>query len=177
MDQRRTEANSLVEGLKRLEKVLDPSKRTLEEVRHEWQEGIKNQVHTLITIRRIERMSDEIMSVTRLEDASHHFAVYELLTNRLNHINDHIIIYKVVNNQGQSYLSDDGYTLNELKMYGIKISGRIANRIDELLADHHVYRGILDSTLFTELCSEDKFSDEVTSFLDAIESVYKEFLD
>lgn len=122
-------------------------------------------------------MHDEIMSVTRLEDASHHFAVYELLTNRLNHINDHIILYKVVNNQGQCYLSDDGWTLNELKMYGIAVNGSVAERIDELLADHHVYRGILDSTLFTELCSEDEFSDEVTNFLDAIESIYKEFLE
>ena len=122
-------------------------------------------------------MHDEIMSVTRLEDTSHHFAVYELLTTRLNHINDHIIIYKVVNNQGQSYLSDDGYTLNELKMYGIKISGKTANRVDELLADHHVYRGIQRNNLHTDICSEDEFSDEVTNFLDAIEAVYKEFLE
>lgn len=177
MDQRRTETYSLVEGLKRLEKVLDPSKRTLEEVRHEWQEGIKNNIRILTTIRRIERMSDEIMSVTRLEDASHHFAVYELLTNRLNHINDHIILYKVVNNQGQSYLEDDGYTLDELKMYGIKISGKTADRIDELLADHHVYRGIQRNNLYTDICSEDEFSDEVTNFLDVIESIYKEFLE
>lgn len=121
-------------------------------------------------------MHDEIMSVTRLEDTMHHFAVYELLTNRLNHINDHIIIYKVVNSQGQFHLSDDGYTLNELKMYGIGISGRAAEKIDELLADHQVYRGTLDNNLFTELCSEDEFSDEVTSFLDVIESMYNEFL-
>lgn len=177
MDQRRTEANSLVEGLKRLEKVLDPSKRTLEEVRHEWQEGIKNRVHTLTTIRRIEKMTDEIMSVTRLEDASHHFAVYELLTNRLNHINDHIIIYKVVNNQGQSYLEDDGYTLNELKMYGIAVNGSVAERIDELLADHYVYRGVQQDNLYTGICSEDEIGDEITSFLDVIESIYKEFLE
>ena len=122
-------------------------------------------------------MYDEIMSVTRLEDASHHFAVYELLTNRLNHINDHIILYKVVNNQGQCYLSDDGWTLNELKMYGIAVNGSVAERIDEWLADHYVYRGVLDSTLFTELCSEDEIGDEITSFLDVIESIYKEFLD
>lgn len=122
-------------------------------------------------------MTDEIINIRKLENTSHHFTVYELLTDRLNHINDHIIIYKVVNNQGQSYLSDDGYTLNELKMYGIKISGKTANRVDELLADHHVYRGIQDSTLFTKLYSEDEFSDEVTSFLDAIESIYKEFLE
>lgn len=122
-------------------------------------------------------MTDEIMSVTRLEDASHHFAVYELLTNRLNHINDHIILYQVVNNQGQCYLEDDGYTLNELKMYGIGISGSVADRIDELLADHHVYRDIERNNLYTDICSEDEIGDEVTNFLDAIESIYKEFLE
>lgn len=122
-------------------------------------------------------MIDEIISTTKLENTSPHFTVYELLTDRLNHINDHIIIYKVVNNQGQFYLEDDGYTLNELKMYGIKISGKTANRIDELLADHHVYRGIQDSTLSTGMCSKDEFSDEVTNFLDVIESIYKDFLE
>ena len=123
------------------------------------------------------QMHDGIIDITKLENTLHHFAVYELLTDRLNHINDHIIIYKVVNNQGQSYLEDDGYTLNELKMYGIKISGSVANRIDELLADHHVYRGVQRNNLYTDICSEDEIGDEVTSFLDAIESIYKEFLD
>ena len=122
-------------------------------------------------------MHDEIIEITKLEDTSPHFTVYELLTDRLNHINDHIIIYKVVNTQGQSYLEDDGYTLNELKMYGIKISGRIANRIDELLADHHVYRGFEQDNLYTGICSEDEIGDEVTSFLDVISSIYKEFLE
>lgn len=121
-------------------------------------------------------MTDEILSVTKLENTSPHFTVYELLTDRLNHINDHIIIYKVVNNQGQSYLEDDGYTLNELKMYGIKISGRTADRIDQLLADHYVYRGVQQDNLYTGICSEDEIGDEITSFLDVIESIYKEFL-
>lgn len=122
-------------------------------------------------------MYDGIIDITKLENTSPHFTVYELLTDRLNHINDHIIIYQVVNNQGQSYLEDDGYTLNELKMYGIKISGSVANRIDELLADHHVYRGVQRNNLYTGICSEDEIGDEITSFLDAIESIYKEFLD
>jgi domain of unknown function DUF1828 len=165
-----------VEGLKRLEKVLDPSKRTLEEVRHEWQEEIENQVHTLTTIRRIERMHDEIMSVTILENTSTDSVVYELLTDRLNHINDHIVLYKVVDNEGQCYLSDDGYTLDELKMHGIQISGKTADRIDELLADHYVYRSVWQYTLYTGFCSEDKLGDVVTNFLDAIESIYKEFM-
>lgn len=122
-------------------------------------------------------MIDEIIDITKLENTSPHFTVYELLTDRLNHINDHIIIYEVVNSQGQSYLEDDGYTLNELKMYGIKISGKTANRIDELLADHCVYRGVQRNNLHTDICSKDEFSDEVTNFLDVIESIYKEFLD
>lgn len=122
-------------------------------------------------------MTDEIISIRKLENTSPHFTVYELLTDRLNHINDHIIIYKVVNNQGQSYLEDDGYTLNELKMYGIAVNGSVANRIDELLADHHVYRGVQRNNLHTDICSKDEFSDEVTSFLDAIQAVYKEFME
>lgn len=122
-------------------------------------------------------MIDEIIKITKLENTSPHFTVYELLTDRLNHINDHIIIYKAVNNQGQFFLEDDGYTLNELKMYGIAVNGIVADRIDELLADHHVYRGIQDSTLSTGMCSKDEFSDEVTNFLDVIESIYKEFLE
>ena len=122
-------------------------------------------------------MIDEIIDITKLENVSPHFTVYELLTDRLNHINDHIVIYKVVNNQGQSYLEDDGWTLNELKMYGIKISGSVSERIYELLADHHVYRGFEEDNLYTGICSEDEIGDEVTSFLDVIESIYKEFLD
>ena len=122
-------------------------------------------------------MTDEIISIRKLENTSPHFTVYELLTDRLNHINDHIIIYKVVNNQGQSYLEDDGYTLNELKMYGIKISGSVSERIYELLADHHVYRGFEQDNLYTGICSEDEIGDEVTSLLDVISSIYKEFLE
>lgn len=80
MDQRRTETYTLVEGLKRLEKALDPSKRTLEEVRDEWQEGIKNRVHTLTTIRRIEKMTDlgqRIKMIRENVDMDRHtFAAY-----------------------------------------------------------------------------------------------------
>ncbi|RAN61395.1 hypothetical protein B8A44_09545 [Dolosigranulum pigrum] len=122
-------------------------------------------------------MTDEIISIRKLENTSPHFTVYELLTDRLNHINDHIVIYKVVNNQGQSYLEDDGWTLNELKMYGIKISGSVSERIYELLADHHVYRGFEQDNLYTGICSEDEIGDEVTSLLDVISSIYKEFLE
>lgn len=122
-------------------------------------------------------MIDEIINIRKLENTSPHFTVYELLTDRLNHINDHIVIYKVVNNQGQSYLEDDGWTLNELKMYGIKISGSVSERIYELLADHHVYRGFEQDNLYTGICSEDEIGDEVTNFLDAISSIYKEFLE
>lgn len=132
---------------------------------------------TSTTIRRSDRMTDEIIGIRKLENTSPHFTVYELLTDRLNHINDHIIIYKVVNNQGQSYLEDDGYTLNELKMYGIAVNGSVAERIDELLADHYVYRGFEQDNLYTGICSEDEIGDEITSFLDIIESIYKEFLD
>lgn len=121
-------------------------------------------------------MHDEIISVTKLENTDY-FTVYELLTDRLNHINDHIIIYKVANNHGQCFLTDDGYTLNELKMYGIKISGKTADRIDELLTDYYVYKSAWADELYTGSCSEDEIGDEITSFLDIIESIYKEFLE
>ncbi|QTJ49203.1 DUF1828 domain-containing protein [Dolosigranulum pigrum] len=131
------------------------------------------------TIRRSDRMTDEIIGVIKLEhsNTSPDLTVYRLLTDRLDPINDHIIIYKVVNNQGQSYLEDDGYTLNELKMYGIAVNGSVAERIDELLADHYVYRGVQQDNLYTGICSEDEIGDEITSFLDVIESIYKEFLE
>lgn len=122
-------------------------------------------------------MNDEIIEITELINMDPHFTAYELLTNRLDHIGGHIILYKIVNDQGELNLTDCGWTLQALKMYGIGISGRVSERIDELLADHHVYRGIQDSILFTKLCSEDEFSDEVTNFLDVIESIYKEFLE
>ncbi|RAN62224.1 hypothetical protein B8A44_08100 [Dolosigranulum pigrum] len=122
-------------------------------------------------------MTDEIISVTVLENTSTDSVVYELLTDRLNHINDHIVLYKVVDNEGKYYLSDDGYTLDELKMHGIEISGETADRIDKLLADHNVYRSVWQDNLYTGICSEDEIGDEITSFLDVIESIYKEFLE
>lgn len=124
-------------------------------------------------------MHDEIIGVIKLEhsNTSPDLTVYRLLTDRLDPINDHIIIYKVIDDEGKFYLTDDGYTLNELKRHGIKISGSVSERIYELLADHHVYRGFEQDNLCTGICSEDEIGDEITSFLDIIESIYKEFLE
>lgn len=122
-------------------------------------------------------MTDEIINIRKLENTSPYFTVYELLTDRLNHINDHIVLYKVVHNQGQCYLSDDGWTLNELKMYGIEINGKVADRIDELLVGYYVYRGPQQDNLCTGQYSKDEIDDEITNFLDVIESIYKEFLE
>ena len=137
----------------------------------------------LTTIRRIERMSDEIIGVIKLEhsNTSPDLTVYRLLTDRLDPINDHIIIYKVIDDEGKCYLTDDGYTLNELKRHGIKIEigGETVDRIDDLLRDHYTYRsyrGLWEYTLYTDFCSEDDLGDEVTRFLDAIDAIYKEFL-
>ena len=121
-------------------------------------------------------MTDEIISVTKLENTSTDYELYELLTDRLNHINDHITLRQFVYDGGYFFLSDDGYTLNELEMHGIKITGKSADRIDELLADHNVRRGIWQDNFRTGLCREDEFGDEVTNFLDTIEAIYKEFL-
>lgn len=125
--------------------------------------------------------NSSIIETTKLENTPYDLTVYELLTNRLNHTNENIIIYKVINTEGQCYLTDDGYTLNELKRHGIKIEigGETVDRIDDLLRDHYTYRsyrGLWEYTLYTDFCSEDDLGDEVTRFLDAIDAIYKEFL-
>ena len=122
-------------------------------------------------------MTDEIIKVTKLENTSTNPEVYELLTDRLNHINDHIALYKFVYGGGYFYLSDDGYTLNELEMHGIQIDGKTSDRIDELLANHNVIRGVWQDTLYTGFYRKDEFDTELTNFLDTIESIYKEFLE
>lgn len=68
-------------------------------------------------------MTDEIIGVIKLEhsNTSPDLTVYRLLTDRLDPINDHIIIYKVIDDEGKFYLTDDGYTLNELKRHGINL--------------------------------------------------------
>lgn len=125
--------------------------------------------------------NSSIIETTKLENTPYDLTVYELLTNRLNHTNENIPIYKVINTEGQCYLTDDGFTLNELKRHGIKIEigGETVDRIDDLLRDHYTYRsyrGLWEYTLYTDFCSEDDLGDEVTRFLDAIDAIYKEFL-
>lgn len=125
--------------------------------------------------------NSSIIETTKLENTPYDLTVYELLTNRLNHTNENIPVYKVIDDEGQCYLTDDGYTLNELKRHGIKIEigGETVDRIDDLLRDHYTYRsyrGLWEYTLYTDFCSEDDLGDEVTRFLDAIDAIYKEFL-
>lgn len=126
-------------------------------------------------------MYDGIIDITKLENAPHGFDVYRLETNRFKNICGHIYIYKVIDDEGKFYLTDDGYTLNELKRHGIKIEigGETVDRIDDLLRDYYTYRsyrGLWEYTLYTDFCSEDDLGDEVTRFLDAIDAIYKEFL-
>lgn len=181
MDQRRTETYTLVEGLKRLEKLLDPSKRTLEEVRHEWQEGIKNQVRTLTRIRRTERMFDEVMRVTktRLYDAPDWFEVYKIVTTRLNYINDHIVVYAVFPNpddDDEYFLADDGYTINEIEMHGVRIDEEVDIILDYELGDNFWYKDGSYEIVSGEHYTDEDFGDDLSAFLDVIEAVYKAFL-
>lgn len=178
MDQRRTETYTLVEGLKRLEKALDPSKRTLEEVRQDWQEGIKNQVHTLTRIRRIERMFDEIVSVkkTRLYDAPDWHEVYKIVTNRLNCINDHIVVYAIFLDDDEYFLTDDGYTINEIEMHGVRIDEEFDIILDYELGDNFGYTDDLYKIVSEYLYTDEDFGDDLSAFLDVIEAVYKAFL-
>ena len=125
-------------------------------------------------------MTNEIISITKIENTSTDYEVYEILTNRLNHINDHIIVYIVYSDPdyGWYYLTDDGYTVDEIDMWGIRIDEEFDMILEYVLGDVFEY---IDTDGSYEIVSEeiyidDDFGNELTSFLDAIEAVYKEFL-
>nr|DAY18622.1 MAG TPA: protein of unknown function DUF1828 [Caudoviricetes sp.] len=122
--------------------------------------------------------NSNIIETTKLENTPYDLTVYELLTNRLNPTNKNIPIYKVINTEGQCYLTDDGFTLSQLKRHGVEIktSGETSDRLNDLLVDYYVHRCLWENDLYTGLYSEDAIDDEVTNFLNAIEAVYKEFL-
>ena len=127
-------------------------------------------------------MTDEIISITKTKfyDAPDWFEAYKIITNRLNHINDHIIVYIVYSDPdyGWYYLTDDGYTVDEIYMWGIRIDEEFDMILEYVLGDDFEY---IDTDGSYEIVSgeiyiDDDFGDELTNFLDTIEAVYKEFL-
>lgn len=120
------------------------------------------------------QMHDGIIDITKLENTSHHFAVYEILTSQLNHIGDHVIVYKVINEYGRSYLTDDGYTWNELKMYGLEWDDMVWP-LRSLLHDYpFVY---MEGDEFCTSLEDVDFDCRLKGLLVFIEAVYKEFLE
>ena len=119
-------------------------------------------------------MHDEIINIRKLENTSHHFAVYEILTSQLNHIGDHVIVYKVINEYGRSYLTDDGYTWNELKMNGFEWDDMVWP-LRCLLHDYpFIY---MEGNEFCTSLEDVDFDRRLKGLLVFIEAVYKEFLE
>lgn len=63
-------------------------------------------------------MNDNIIQTTKLENVPHGFDVYRLETNRFKNICGHIYIYKVVFDNGKTYLTDDSLTIGGLGVHG-----------------------------------------------------------
>lgn len=123
-------------------------------------------------------MKNNIIETTKLENTPHGFDVYRLTTNRFHHIRDHIFIYKVVYDDGKTYLTDDSLTLGGLSVHGVAMGKKEMEILDNLLAKYHVSRSEpLDAINSAFLWGEGEVNDEISNFLDAIEAVYKEFLE
>jgi domain of unknown function DUF1828 len=126
-------------------------------------------------------MFDEVMSVkkTKLYDGPAWFEVYKIVTTRLNCINDHIVVYAVFPDPDgdEYYLSDDGYTINELYMRGKRIDEEFDIILDYELGDNFWYTDGSYEIVGGEYYTDEDFDDDLSAFLDVIESVYKEFLE
>lgn len=122
-------------------------------------------------------MNDNIIQTTKLENVPHGFDVYRLETNRFKNICGHIYIYKVVFDNGKTYLTDDSLTIGGLGVHGVMMGKEEMEILDKLLAKHSASRSEpLDAINSVFLCGEDEVNEEISNFLDAIEAVYKEFL-
>ena len=126
-------------------------------------------------------MFDEVMRVTktRLYDAPDCFEVYKIVTTRLNYINDHIVVYAVFPDpdDDEYFLTDDGYTINELDMCGIRIDEEFDIILDYELGDNFWYTDGSYEIVSGEHYTDEDFDDDLSAFLDVIEAVYKEFLE
>lgn len=125
-------------------------------------------------------MFDEVMRVTktRLYDAPDWFEVYKIVTTRLNCINDHIVVYAIFPDpdDDEYFLADDGHTINELEMRGIRIDEEVDIILDYELGDNFWYRDGSYEIVSGEHYTDEDFGDDLSAFLDTIEAVYKAFL-
>lgn len=122
-------------------------------------------------------MHDGIIDITKLENVSHGFDVYRFTTNRFKNICGHIYIYKVVSDNGKTYLTDDSLTIGGLGVNWGMLGKEEMERVDNILAKHSARRTEpLDAINSEFFWGEDEANEEIPKFLDAIEAVYQEFL-
>lgn len=122
-------------------------------------------------------MHDGIIDITKLENVPHGFDVYRLETNRFKNICGHTYIYKVVFDNGKTYLTDDSLTLGGLGVHGGMLGKEEMERVDNILAKYSASRTEpLDAINSEFFWGEDEVNEEIANFLDAIEAVYQEFL-
>ena len=122
-------------------------------------------------------MNNNIIQTIKLEDVPHGFDVYMLTTNRFKNICGHIYIYKVVFDNGKTYLTDDSLTICGLRVHGVMMGKEEMERVDNILVKYSASRTEpFDAINSAFLWGEDEVNEEIPRFLDAIEAVYKEFL-
>lgn len=122
-------------------------------------------------------MNNDIIQTIKLEDVPHGFDVYMLITNRFKNICGHTYIYKVVFDNGKTYLTDDSLTIGGLGVHGVMMGKEEMDKVDNMLAKYSASRTEpLDAINSAFLWGEDEVNEEIPRFLDAIEAVYKEFL-
>lgn len=122
-------------------------------------------------------MNNNIIQTIKLEDVPHGFDVYMLITNRFKNICGHTYIYKVVFDNGKTYLTDDSLTIGGLGVHGVMMGKEEMEILDNILAKHSASRTEpLDAINSEFFWGEDEVNAEIANFLDAIEAVYKEFL-
>lgn len=123
-------------------------------------------------------MKNDIIQTIKLENVPYGFDIYRLTTNRFNNICGHIYIYKVVFDKGKTYLTDDSLTIGGLGVNWGMLGKEEMERVDNILAKYYASRTEpLDAINSAFLWGEDEVNEEIPRFLDAIEAVYKEFLE
>lgn len=122
-------------------------------------------------------MKNDIIQTIKLENVPHDFDVYMLITNRFKNICGYTYIYKVVFDNGKTYLTDDSLTIGGLGVNWGMLGKTEMERVDNILAKYSASRTEpLDAINSEFFWGEDEVNEEISNFLDAIEAVYKEFL-
>lgn len=122
-------------------------------------------------------MNNDIIQTIKLENVPHDFEVYMLITNRFKNICGYTYIYKVVFDDGKTYLTDDSLTIGGLGVNWGMLGKEEMDKVDNILAKYSASRTEpLDAINSAFLWGEDEVNKEISRFLDAIEAVYQEFL-